>query len=58
MYEEHPDEIFTAYTIFHFMVGFITHQRTVEVKKYEGAISNGKSFDGTGSASKSGNTWE
>ena len=42
----------------YFMVGFITHQRTVEVKKYEGAISNGKSFDGTGSASKSGNTWE
>ena len=38
----------------YFMVGFITHQRTVEVKKSEGAISNGKSFDGTGSASKSG----
>ena len=36
----------------YFMVGFITHQRTVEVKKSEGAISNGKSFDGTGSASK------
>ena len=43
-------------TIFH---GWFYHKsETVEVKKSEGANSNGKSFDETGSASKSGNTWE